>query len=80
MLSAGIVRTDPSRLGLEVTGDLRLVGADDAANPRLFALGSITKGAYWEIIAVPDLRAQCDALAERIVREIGQLVQSAPRI
>ncbi|MGC1678049.1 MAG: FAD/NAD(P)-binding protein [Candidatus Binataceae bacterium] len=79
MLSAGIVRTDPSRLGLEVTGDLRLVGADDAANPRLFALGSITKGAYWEIIAVPDLRAQCDALAERIVREIGQLVQSAPR-
>ncbi len=73
MLRSGIVRTDQSRLGLEVTADLRLVAADGAANPRLFALGSITKGAYWEIIAVPDLRVQCEALAERIAREAGEI-------
>jgi len=77
MLQSGIVRTDPSRLGLEVTGDLRVVAADGSANRRLFALGSITKGAFWEIIAVPDLRAQCEALADRIAREVRQTAQSA---
>lgn len=77
MLQSGIVRTDPSRLGLEVAGDLRLIAADGTANPRLFALGSITKGAYWEIVAVPDLRVQCGALAERIAREAGETAQSA---
>ncbi len=76
MLQSGIVRSDPSRLGLEVAGDLRLIAADGAVNPRLFALGSITKGAYWEIVAVPDLRAQCEALAERIAREAGEIAQS----
>lgn len=68
MLESGIVRTDPSRLGLEVASDLRLVGFDGVANPRLFALGSITKGSYWEIVAVPDLRAQCEALAARLAQ------------
>jgi uncharacterized NAD(P)/FAD-binding protein YdhS len=76
MLQSGIVRSDPSRLGLEVGADLRLVAADGAANPRLFALGSITKGAYWEIVAVPDLRVQCEALAERIVHAAKEITQS----
>ncbi|MFZ1887525.1 MAG: FAD/NAD(P)-binding protein [Candidatus Binataceae bacterium] len=68
MLQSGLVRSDPSRLGLEVTSELNLVGANGTANPRLFALGSVTKGAYWEIIAVPDLRSQCEALAEHLMR------------
>ncbi|MHB8382199.1 MAG: FAD/NAD(P)-binding protein [Candidatus Binataceae bacterium] len=76
MLKSGIVRPDPARLGLEVARDLRLVSADGGTSLRLFALGSITKGAYWEVIAVPDLRAQCDALAERIAAEVRRMARS----
>ncbi|MGH7780574.1 MAG: FAD/NAD(P)-binding protein [Candidatus Binataceae bacterium] len=77
MLGHGIVRPDPSRLGLEVAGDLRLIAADGTAQRNLFALGSITKGAYWEIIAVPDLRSQCEALAGRLAREAAEFSHSA---
>ncbi|MGH7248980.1 MAG: FAD/NAD(P)-binding protein, partial [Pseudomonadota bacterium] len=77
MLAGGIVRPDPSRLGLEVAGDLRLVAADGTAQPNLFALGPITKGAYWEIIAVPDLRSQCAALAGHLAREAAEFAHSA---
>src|SRR5262249_1734932 len=38
---------------------------------RLFAIGPLTKGAHWEITAVPDIRSQCcdlgRVLATRLV-------------
>ena len=33
--------------------------------------GAATKGRYWEIIAVPDIREQAAAVAEDIERELG---------
>ena len=52
-------------IGLEV---------DDAcrASERLWALGPLTKGRYWEIVAVPDIRVQAAQVAEDISRELGQ--------
>jgi uncharacterized NAD(P)/FAD-binding protein YdhS len=35
---------------------------------RLFAIGPLTRAAFWEIIAIPDIRNQCAELAERLVR------------
>jgi uncharacterized NAD(P)/FAD-binding protein YdhS len=35
-------------------------------------MGPLTKGRYWEIIAVPDIRDQAAAVAENIERELGQ--------
>ena len=37
----------------------------------LWALGPLTKGRYWEIIAVPDIREQAAAVAEDIARELN---------
>ena len=63
LLETGLVRADPLRLGLEVAEDGALIDGEGTAAADLFAIGPITKGAFWEIIAVPDLRIACETLA-----------------
>ena len=36
----------------------------------VWALGPLTKGAYWEIVAVPDIRGQAAQVADDIAREL----------
>jgi uncharacterized NAD(P)/FAD-binding protein YdhS len=33
----------------------------------MFAIGPLTRAAFWEIIAIPDIRNQCAALANQLV-------------
>ena len=66
MLDDGLVRPDQLGIALEVDGRSRAEGAD-----RLWALGPLTKGRYWEIVAVPDIRTQAAAVAEDIANELG---------
>ncbi len=66
LLDAGYVRADQLGIGLEVDERSRAAGSD-----HLWALGPLTKGRYWEIIAVPDIREQAAAVAEDIVKEIA---------
>jgi uncharacterized NAD(P)/FAD-binding protein YdhS len=65
LLDAGEVRPDHLGIGLEIDGTCR-------AGEHLWAMGSLTKGRYWEIIAVPDIREQAAAVAENIERELGR--------
>jgi uncharacterized NAD(P)/FAD-binding protein YdhS len=39
---------------------------------RLFAIGPVTRAAFWEIVAVPDIRNQCAALANRLGGALGR--------
>lgn len=66
LLAEGIVRPDPLRLGLEVTNACALLHRDGSLSRRLFAVGPVTKGAFWEITAVPDIRRQCEQLAQHL--------------
>ncbi|WP_051249320.1 FAD/NAD(P)-binding protein [Inquilinus limosus] len=59
LLAGGAARPDRLRLGLDVDAEGRLIGHDGQPSPRLFALGPPTRGAFWEITAVPDIRRQC---------------------
>jgi uncharacterized NAD(P)/FAD-binding protein YdhS len=59
LLAQGLARPDPMRLGLEVSGHGALVDAEGHASERLFAVGPVTRGSFWEITAVPDIRYQC---------------------
>jgi len=65
LLDAGQVRPDHLGIGLEVDENSRA-----APGEHLWALGPLTKGRYWEIIAVPDIREQAAAVAEDISREL----------
>ena len=65
LLDSGVVRPDHLGIGLQVDERSR-------AGNRLWALGPLTKGRYWEIIAVPDIRGQAAAIAEDIARELKE--------
>lgn len=69
LLTDGVVRPDPLRLGLEVDGELRLVDRQGCPNDWLYALGPVTRGSYWETTAVPEIRRQAKWLAERLISE-----------
>ncbi|MFV0623318.1 FAD/NAD(P)-binding protein [Sphingomonas sp. ac-8] len=62
----GAIRPDPEHLGLDVTTAGQVVRADGSASERLFALGPMTRGAFWEIVAVPDIRRQTWDVARRL--------------
>jgi uncharacterized NAD(P)/FAD-binding protein YdhS len=66
LLRTGLARPDPLRLGLEVTATCALRDARGAISRRLFAVGPVTKGAFWEMTAVPDIRRQCEVVAEHL--------------
>jgi uncharacterized NAD(P)/FAD-binding protein YdhS len=65
LLERGSVRADKHGVGLAVDERSRTVGAD-----RLWALGPLTKGRFWEIVAVPDIRVQASDVAEDIAQEL----------
>jgi uncharacterized NAD(P)/FAD-binding protein YdhS len=64
LLDAYIIH--PDHLGIGIAVDERSQVAEHA-----WALGPLTKGRYWEIVAVPDIREQAAAVAEDIERELG---------
>lgn len=65
LLDAGAVKPDHLGIGF-------VVDDDSKAGDHLWALGPLTKGRYWEIIAVPDIRDQAARVAENIALELGQ--------
>ena len=71
LLDAGLVRPDPLRLGLDVTANCALKHADGSISRRLYAIGPVTKGAFWEMTAVPDIRRQCEFLGEFLASQLG---------
>ncbi|SFR75765.1 FAD/NAD(P)-binding protein [Sphingomonas jatrophae] len=66
LLASGQIRADPHRLGIDVTANAETIDVNGRANPRLLALGPMTRGAFWEIVAVPDLRRQTWSVARRL--------------
>lgn len=75
LLAEGAVRPDPLRLGLDVTTNCALLDRNGAISRRLFAIGPVTKGTFWEMTAVPDIRRQAELLAEYLA---GLVKNAAP--
>jgi uncharacterized NAD(P)/FAD-binding protein YdhS len=65
MLADGLARPDEMGIALDVDERSRIAGSQ-----RAWAMGPLTKGRYWEIIAVPDIRGQAAAVAEDIAMEL----------
>ena len=63
---AGLLRPDPLSIGIDVDQDARCVDATGRASDRLLAIGPMTRGAFWEIVAVPDIRRQVWSVARRL--------------
>jgi uncharacterized NAD(P)/FAD-binding protein YdhS len=67
MLDEGLARPDQLGIALDVDDRSRVAGS-----PRAWGIGPLTKGRYWEIIAVPDIRHQAAAVADDIAMELGR--------
>ena len=66
LLRAGRARADAFGLGLDVDDQSHLVDAAGVAQTQLYAVGPMTRGAFWEITAVPDIRQQVWSLARTL--------------
>ena len=77
LLYQGLAHPDPLGLGLE-SEDCAVRTADGVLSDWLYALGPLTRAAWWEIIAVPEIKAQVDRLVQKITNdETATLLLSA---
>jgi len=68
----GAARPDPLGIGFDVAEDLGLVRVDGRASRRVKAIGPLARAAFWECIAIPDIRLQCAQLADTLAAETGR--------
>ena len=62
----GMLRPDALRIGIDVDQDSRAIGRDGTVSDRLMVVGPMTRGSFWEIVAVPDIRRQAWSVARRL--------------
>ncbi len=72
LIATGLVRLDQQGLGLDVTDHLAIIRADGTVAERVWALGPVVRGVFWECVAVPDIRVQADLLARRIALDMQE--------
>lgn len=63
LLADGHIRPDQLRLGIETDVTGAVIDAAGRISDDLFTIGPMTKGTFWEIVAVPDIRRACEQLA-----------------
>jgi uncharacterized NAD(P)/FAD-binding protein YdhS len=68
LFDQGLARPDRLRIGLDIGTDCALISRDGVPSRRLFAIGPLTRAAFWEIMAIPDIRNQCAELATQLIR------------
>jgi uncharacterized NAD(P)/FAD-binding protein YdhS len=66
LLGSRRVRPDPLNIGIDVDDHCRALPASGEADDCLTVVGPLTKGRWWEIVAVPDLRVQVEQVADRL--------------
>jgi uncharacterized NAD(P)/FAD-binding protein YdhS len=72
LLMRGLIRYDRHRLGIDANDALEVIDAGGHSVVRLWALGPIVRGVFWESTAVPDVRGQAVALAETVGNAMAQ--------
>lgn len=66
LISSGRGRSDALGLGLDVDAEGRLIDRDGLPSARLSVLGPPALAAFWETVAVPDIRERVDQLTRRL--------------
>ena len=80
LLRGGAARPDPLGMSLDVTDAGALIDAAGRPSARIFAVGPPSRAAFWEMIAIPDIRDQCAELASRLVPAFSPREKMARRV
>jgi uncharacterized NAD(P)/FAD-binding protein YdhS len=75
----GLVHSDPLGLGLE-SEDCALKASDGTVSDWIYALGPLTRPAWWEIVAVPEINAQIERLVHKIARTAEAFALPLPEL
>lgn len=67
LIANGTGRPDPLHIGLDVDENCFVIAGDGAVSRHLLAVGPLTRGRFFEIEAVPDIRRQCAEIARKIL-------------
>ena len=67
LLDSGLARPDPLRLGIEVDARGALLNASGTPSEIIYALGPPLRGQLYETTAIPEIRDQAAALADRLL-------------
>lgn len=67
MVQSGAARPDEMHIGLDVDAHCAVVASEGRVSQRVRVVGPLTRGRYFEIEAVPDIRLQCAAIANSLL-------------
>ncbi|TIL18918.1 MAG: FAD-dependent oxidoreductase, partial [Mesorhizobium sp.] len=67
LVDRGLARPDPLRLGLDVSDNCEVIAGDGTVSAKILAVGPLTRGTFFEIDAIPDIRVQCARLGKRLL-------------
>jgi uncharacterized NAD(P)/FAD-binding protein YdhS len=67
LLRNGQARPDALQLGLDVSGEYAIIGANGESSRNVYAIGPVTSGVFWEVTAVPDIRLQAAGVAASLI-------------
>ena len=67
LVATGRARPDSLHIGLDVSDDCAVIDANGAVSSRLLVAGPLTRGKFFEIEAIPDIRVQCARIAKRLL-------------
>ncbi|MFD1810191.1 hypothetical protein ACFSHQ_25245 [Gemmobacter lanyuensis] len=66
LLAQGTIRVGPLGLGLDLSAESAVIGADGRSSDRIWSIGPPARAAFWEITAIPDIREQAARLAAHL--------------
>lgn len=69
LIESGLARPDPMHIGLDVDESCAPLAASGRVSKRLRVVGPLTRGRFFEIEAIPDIRVQCAAVADQILHD-----------
>ena len=80
LYAGGLIRSGPLAIGLDLDQHCAVIDAEGAVSTRLFAIGPLTRGVFWESIALPDIRNQCASLAALLADRLETARQELPGV
>jgi uncharacterized NAD(P)/FAD-binding protein YdhS len=76
LVERGMLTTDALRLGVRVSPEGALIGADETPSDVIFYVGPLLKAEYWEATAVPELRVHAARLAQHLCRTSARATEA----
>jgi len=73
LVHRGLLAPDPLRLGVACTARGEVLDVSGQVVPGLHVVGPPRKGTLWETTAVPEIRSQAAALAQRLPEQVRRL-------